>query len=203
MGGVGAVLAEEIARAHLAGRTAGTVVLVEGVSDRRAIEALAERRRRDLVAEGVMVIPTAGVTNLGRFLDLLGPQGYDVRLAGLVDEGEVRQLGLALPRIGVDGQLDRATLEGHGFFVCVRDLEDELIRALGTDTMVELIESEGHLRRFHSFQNQPAQRHKTIDQQLWRWLGNHKIRYAPLMVETVEIDRVPAPLDGVLAFTAA
>jgi len=202
MGGVGAVLAEEIARAHQAGRTAGTVVLVEGVSDRRAIEALAARRRRDLPAEGVMVIPTAGVTNLGRFLELLGPDGYDVRLAGLVDEGEVRQLALALPRIGLGGPLDRGALEAHGFFVCVRDLEDELIRALGTVRMVELIESQGHLRRFHSFQNQPAQRHKTIEQQLWRWLGNHKIRYAPLMVETLDLDRVPAPLDGVLTFTA-
>jgi hypothetical protein len=58
--------------------------------------------------------------------------------------------------------------------------------------------SEGHLRRFRSFQNQPAQRHKTIEDQIWRWLGNHKIRYAALMVEALDLADVPAPLDGVL-----
>jgi hypothetical protein len=64
--------------------------------------------------------------------------------------------------------------------------------------MVELIQSQGQLRRFRSFQNQPAQRHKTIEAQIWRWLGNHKIRYAPLMVDALEPDRVPRPLLGVL-----
>lgn len=89
-------------------------------------------------------------------------------------------------------------LDSAGFFICVQDLEDELVRALGTDAMLELIESQGHLRGFRSFQNQPAQRHKSNEQQLWRWLGNHKIRYAPLMVDALDLPRVPRPLDSVL-----
>jgi predicted ATP-dependent endonuclease of OLD family len=46
-----------------------TVVLVEGASDQRALEALAERRGRDLAAEGVSVVPIGGSKNIGRFLD--------------------------------------------------------------------------------------------------------------------------------------
>lgn len=64
------------------------VVLVEGVSDQFAVEALAERRGRDLPAEGVSVVPMGGATNIGHFLEMLGPTGSDVGLAGLYDEAE-------------------------------------------------------------------------------------------------------------------
>lgn len=199
MGGHGAVLAEEIERAEAAGAAAKRVILVEGVSDQRAIEMLARRQGRDLGAEGVMIIPIAGATNIGRFLGLLGPQGYDVKLAGLCDEAEVKEFRAAFEETGMGVGLDRADMGRLGFFVCSADLEEELIRALGTETMLRLIESQGQLRRFRSFQNQPAQRHKTIEAQLWRWLGNHKIRYAPLMVDALDIEEVPRPLQSVLA----
>jgi hypothetical protein len=65
-----------------------TVVLVEGSSDQVALEALAERRGRDLAAEGVAVVPMGGARNIRRFLELFGPRGMDVRLAGLCDAGE-------------------------------------------------------------------------------------------------------------------
>ena len=199
MGGVGAVLAEEIERAHTAGLSGQTVILVEGSSDRRAIEALAIRRGRDLDAEGVAIVAIAGATNIGRFLELLGPAGHDVMLAGLCDEGEEREFALAVEQVGLGEVVDRSGLERLGFFVCVRDLEEELIRALGADRMLDLIESQGQIRRFRSFQNQPAQRHKTIEAQIWRWLGNHKIRYAPLMVAALDLGEAPRPLEGVLA----
>jgi hypothetical protein len=198
MGGDGAVLLEELEKAEIAGSGGHTVVLVEGVSDQRAIEALARRRKRDLEAEGVAVIPTAGATNIGRFLDLVGPNGHDVSLVGLCDKGEEAEFGRAVEAAGIGAVTDRTDLESFGFYVCEIDLEDELVRALGAETMVELIQSQGQLRRFRSFQNQPAQRHKTIEAQIWRWLGNHKIRYAPLMVDALEPDRVPRPLLGVL-----
>jgi hypothetical protein len=67
---------------------AGTVVLVEGISDQFALEALAQRRGRDLGAEGISIVPMGGATNVRGFLKLLGPQGYDLRLAGLCDAGE-------------------------------------------------------------------------------------------------------------------
>jgi hypothetical protein len=199
MGGDGAILAQEIARAEAAGAGAASVILVEGVSDQRAIQALAARHERDLNHEGVAIIPIAGATNIGRFLDLLGPHGYDVKLAGLCDEAEEAAFRTAFEMAGMGSGLDRAAMEKLGFFVCSADLEEELIRALGAAAMVRLIESQHQLRRFRSFQNQPAQRHKTIEAQLWRWLGNHKIRYAPLMVDALDLEHVPRPLLEVLA----
>jgi hypothetical protein len=199
MGGDGAVLAEQIERARRAGARANAVVLVEGASDQRAVSALARRQGRDLDEEGVVIIPTAGATNVSRFVDLLGPAGHDVRLAGLCDEAEEAAFQAALEGARIGSDLDRPGLEALGFFVCSADLEEELIRALGTTAMVDLIESQGELRRFHSYQRQPAQRHKAIEVQLWGWLGNHKIRYASLMVEALHRDQVPSPLLGVLA----
>lgn len=199
LGGDGAVLDEQIARARSACREARGVILVEGVSDQRAVETLARRYGRDLRSDGVVVIPVAGAANIGRFLDLIGPAGCDLRLAGLCDEAEETGFARALERAGLGVRLDRAALANLGFFVCVRDLEDELIRALGADAMLEILEAEGHLRRFRTFQIQAPHSHKTVEEQLWRWLGNHKIRYAPLMVKALPRDRVPAQLKGVLA----
>lgn len=199
MGGVGAILAEEIGRAEDAGAAGMTIILVEGASDQRAIEALARRQHRDLGSEDVAVIPMAGATNITRFMDILGPNGYNVRLAGLYDEGEEKDIVEAVEQAGIGSGLDRVGLERLGFFVCVADLEEELIRALGPESMLDLMESQGHMRRFRSFQNQPAQRHKTIEAQLWRWLGNFKIHYAPLMVEALDLKKVPRPMEGVLA----
>ena len=200
MGGVGAILAEEIERAETAGITARGVILVEGVSDQLAVETLAKRYGRDLDTESVVVIPIAGATNIGRFLDVLGPAGYDVTLAGLCDEAEDPAFRYALERGGMGSHLDQLAMERLGFFVCEPDLEGELIRALGPETMLAVIGSQGHLRRFRSFQNQPAQRHKTIEAQLLRWLGNSKIHYAPLMVEALDLEDVPRPMKGVLAY---
>jgi predicted ATP-dependent endonuclease of OLD family len=59
------------------------VVLVEGMSDQSAVEALAARRGRNLGAEGISVVPMGGARSIGHFLKLYGPHGYDVRLAGL------------------------------------------------------------------------------------------------------------------------
>jgi len=199
MGGDGAILSDEIERAEEAGAAAKTVILVEGVSDQRAIQVLASRQGRDLERDGVAIIPIAGATNIVRFLHLLGPRGYDVKLAGLCDEDEESAFRAAFAEAGMGSGLDRVAMEKLGFFVCSADLEEELIRALGAEEMVRLIQTEGQLRRFRSFQNQPAQRHKTIEAQLWRWLGNHKIRYAPVMVGALAIEEMPPPLKGVLA----
>ncbi|WKU06104.1 TOPRIM nucleotidyl transferase/hydrolase domain-containing protein [Micromonospora sp. HUAS LYJ1] len=50
---------------RLAGDGLTTVVLVEGVSDRGAVEALAVRRGRDLPGEGVRVLPIGGAMSPG------------------------------------------------------------------------------------------------------------------------------------------
>lgn len=199
MGGAGAILSVQIDEAHRAGEGSHTVILVEGVSDQRAIEGLTKRRGRDIAREGIAIIPIAGATNISRFLELLGPHGYDVRLAGLCDEGETGPFRRALQQAGLGSAPTRSEMERLGFYVCVRDLEDELIRALGVATVEAIIEEAGEMRAFRSFQNQPAQRSRAIERQLWRWMGNRKIRYARRLVDALDLEKVPRPLDGVLA----
>ena len=87
---------------------ARAVILVEGVSDQAALERLAERRGRALGAQGVAIVPMGGATNIGRFLDLLGPRGLGVRLAGLCDADEEGCFRRALERAGLGSGLSRA-----------------------------------------------------------------------------------------------
>jgi hypothetical protein len=178
------------------------VVLVEGESDRHALETLARRRGRDLDDEGVLIEPMGGATTLMHFLALVGPDGHDLRLAGLCDRREEAAFQRALEIAGVGHGLDRPSMEALGFFVCDLDLEEELIRALGVEKVVEVIDSDGELATFNLMRRQPAQRERPIEAQLHRFLGTRsgrKYRYAGLLVEALDLDNIPPPLDGVLA----
>ncbi|MEV6315596.1 TOPRIM nucleotidyl transferase/hydrolase domain-containing protein [Streptomyces sp. NPDC051776] len=168
-------------------------VLLEGPSDVAAVSALAARRDRNLEAEGVCVLPMGGAMSVGRFAHLLGPPGLGLRLTGLCDEAERRHYARGLERAGAGQQ---------GFFVCAADLEDELIRALGVSRVEELVRAEGDLRALQTFLRQPAQQGRTSQQQLRRFLGTkkgRKIHYGRVLVEALDPDDVPAPLDGLLA----
>ncbi len=183
----------------IAGVDVRSVVLVEGVSDQFALEALAERRGRNLAAEGVSVVPMGGATSIGRFLDRYGPHGYDVRLAGLCDAGEEGEFRRGLERAGLGSNLTRADMERLGFYVCVADLEDELIRSLGPAAVEQIVDAQGELQSFRTLQKQLAHRERPRAEQLWRFMGNRKIRYARLLVDALDLTRVPRPLDLVLA----
>jgi hypothetical protein len=163
-------------------------VLVEGTSDRLAVETLARRRGRDLQAEGVAVVPMGGYGNLPRLLH----QHRDVRLAGLYDVGEERHF---LHALRCD---DRGALEHAGFYACTRDLEDELTRAVGPDGMERVLGEQGELRAFRTYQKQPAHRDRPLAEQLYGFMWNRKQRYAVLLVEALDLERVPRPLDRVL-----
>ena len=164
-------------------------VLVEGTSDRRAVETLARRRGRDLDAEGVAVVPMGGYGNLPRLL----AKHHDVRLAGLYDIGEEQHFLRAL------GCGDRGELERIGFYACTLDLEDELTRAVGPDGMQRVLSEQGELRAFRTYQKQPAHRDRPLEEQLHGFMWNRKQRYAVLLVEALDLERVPRPLDRVLA----
>ena len=192
----------ELAMKLADGADPDAIVLVEGASDQNALEALAERRGRNLVAEGVLIVPMGGATTIGHYLDLVGPAGFDVKLAGLCDVGEEGDFRRGLERSGVGSNLDRPAMEDLGFFVCVADLEDELIRALGTDRVEAVIEAQGETGTFRLMQKQPAQRERARDAQLRRFMGTRagrKVHYARLLVEAVDLASIPRPLDGVLA----
>ena len=180
------------------------VVLVEGISDQVALKALAHRRGRDLDAEGVQILPMGGATKVNAFLDLLGPEGHGVRLAGLCDAAEESHFQRGLERAGLGVDLTRSDLEALGFFVCVLDLEDELIRSLGASAVEEVIAAQGQLGSFRSLQNQPAWRHGAHSEQLRRFIKARSGRarqYGRLLVEALDLTRVPRPLEAVLDFT--
>ena len=163
------------------------MILVEGESDRLALEALARRRGRDLEAEGVSIHAIGGAHAIRREVDRLHRRA---RLAGLCDLQEERHFRTAFDAVGLARRV----------FVCERDLEDELIRALGLDRVEEVVASQGELETFRSFQNQPAWRGRPVEAQLRRWLqnGGRYLRYPPLLIEALEPERIPRPLVGVL-----
>ena len=180
---------------------ARAVILVEGTSDQRAVEALARRRGRDLAAAGVAVVAMGGVTNIRRHLEHYGPHGLSMSLAGLCDVAEERWFVRGLERTGFGRDIDRRAMEELGFFVCDADLEDELIRSLGTDAVERIVDAQGELRAFRTLQKQPAQQGRTVAAQLHRFMGSRggrKIQYATALVDALDLDRVPRALDAVL-----
>jgi len=182
--------------------TAQNVILVEGGSDKAAVEVLARRRGQALADHGIQVVAMGGATNIGRFLALLGPRGLNARLAGLCDAGEEAHVRAALERSEVGSATSRSELEALGFYVCTVDLEDELIRAAGVAAVEQTIEAAGELRSFRIFQRQPAQRGRCTAGQLRRFMGTRsgrKGQYASLLATALDLDLVPRPLDRVLA----
>jgi hypothetical protein len=176
-----------------------SVVLVEGKSDGAAVQALARRLGHDLDAGGVSIVAMGGYGNLGRFLERYGPSGFGVRLTGLYDAPEERHFRRGLARAGFGSSLTRADLEGLGFYACDVNLEDELTRALGPAAMEELLATQGELSAFRTYQKQPAHRQEAIEVQLRGFLWNRKLKYGALIVDTLDLDRIPQPLARVLA----
>jgi hypothetical protein len=179
-----------------------TVVLVEGMSDQRALEALARRLGRDLGDEGISIVAMGGATGVDRFLEKFGPHGLDRRLAGLCDVAEERYFRRGLERIGLGSNLSRVEMEALGFYVCDADLEDELIRSLGAPAVEEIVERYGDLRSFRILQQQPAQQARSTEAQLRRFMGTRsgrKSQYATWLVEALDHRRVPRPLERLLA----
>jgi hypothetical protein len=175
-----------------------SIVLVEGPSDGAAVQALARRRGHDLDAEGVAIVAMGGYGNLGRFLERYGPSGLGVRLAGLYDAPEEGHFRRGLARAGFGSSLTRADLEGFGFYACDANLEDELTRALGPAAMEELLEAQGELSAFRIYQKQPAHRQRAIEAQLQGFLWNRKLEFGVLIVDALDLDRIPRPLERVL-----
>ncbi len=163
-------------------------LLVEGESDQAAVMAAAAALGRDLIADGVLIVPMGGATSIERYVAEFGPTGHDLNLVGLCDIGErdffARWLG------------------ADDIFVCDIDLEDELVRAMGIDEMVAFIESQGELKRFRTMQKQPHQRDRSIEHHLHNYFGirsGRKVRYAQGVIEWLPANRIPLPLRQLIA----
>lgn len=180
-----------------------TVVLVEGESDRVAVETLATRLGRDLAGEGTDVRSLGGATNAPRAITEITANHPELRLAGLYDAAEEHAFRRGLRRAGIGDTLPRDEMARLGFFVCEDDLEDEMIRALGTDTVVGVIDAAGETRSWATMRQQPAQAGRPIHDQLRRFMGTRggrKIRYGKLLADALDLDRIPPPLSRLLSY---
>jgi hypothetical protein len=158
------------------------VILVEGITDRIAVKAVAAKLGRDLAAEGVTVVPIGGAQAIRR----AAAEHEGEPVVGLCDAAEERWFRRVL---------------GAATYVCVEDMEDELIRSLGPAGVEEVIAAQGELETFRNFQNQLAWRGRPVELQLHRWLRSahrRNKRYPPLLIAALEPDEIPAPLTGVL-----
>jgi hypothetical protein len=162
------------------------VILVEGISDQIALEAVAGRLGIDWVAEGIEIVPIGGAQAVGRVAEAYEGE----RVAGLCDAPEERWFRRVL---------------GDATHVCVENLEDELIRALGASHVEEVLAAQGDLETFRNFQHQPAWRGRPVEAQLRRWFhaaDRRATRYPPLLIAALEPNQIPEPLAGVLAAVA-
>ncbi|HEV2591746.1 MAG TPA: hypothetical protein VGU02_07610 [Gaiellaceae bacterium] len=163
------------------------MILVEGFSDQIALETLARRLGADVDVQpigGAHAIRAA----LARYPDASG---------GLCDEREWPIWQRALAKVG---------RSEDGFHVCRTDLEDELIRAHGVESVEKVLDENGDLATFRAFQNQPAWRGRPVDAQLHRWLGSsdgRHLRYPRLLVDALPLDHMPRPLLAVLETATA
>jgi hypothetical protein len=176
--------------------------VVEGDSDRGALEILATRLGRDLEAEGVAIVPLGGGTNLGHLLRGMDGSLGGASVVGLCDVDQEVNFRRQLQAAGLGQDLDRAGMERLGFFVCDADLEDELIRAIGVTAVQQVIADQGERGSFDTFRKQPAQRGRPANAQLRRFIGTRsgrKLRYGRALVEALDLADVPRPLAAVLA----
>ncbi len=154
-----------------------SVVLVEGITDRLALGAVAAKLGLDLAGAGVEIVPIGGAQAIRR----AAAEYESERVVGLCDAGEERYFRRVL---------------GDATYVCTADLEDELIRALGPTGVEGLVAAQGDLETFRSFQNQPPWRGRPVEAQLRRWLqasdGRNK-RYPPLLIDALAPDEIPRP----------
>jgi hypothetical protein len=143
-----------------------------------------------------------GITNTRAFASHYGPRGLGVPLAGLYDAADEAKLQRGLVAAGLEAALVPGGLTPLNFYKCSRDLEDELIRALGVEAVQAVIEAAGEARSLRLLAGMPAQRGWRREEVLRRFLGvrsGRKARYAELLVDALLPDRVPEPLAAVLA----
>jgi hypothetical protein len=97
--------------------------------------------------------------------------------------------------------MERERPELADVFVCERDLEDELIRAVGPEAVVDLLDELGELGRFRTFQEQPEWRGQPLHDQLRRFAGTRSGRkavFAARLAVELTAGTLPAPLAGLL-----
>jgi len=183
-----------------------TWVLVEGASDVAALRALRAARGVAPDDEPCVLVDMGGATNIRRELGRALARRPRPRVLGLCDEREahyfVRALEAHRAHLGTAVAPTLETLLDLGFFVCRRDLEDELMRALGTDGTRAVIDGLGLGPAFEAFTRQLAWQGRPLLDQLRRFgttTSGRKELLARALAAAVDVDSTPPPLAALLA----
>ena len=176
------------------------VVLLEGRSDVAAVRTLAVARGLDETDGRLELVDMGGATNVRRHLDVLLRHPDPPRVLGMCDAGEVAFFRTALTAHGI-AVPDSKVMGAVGFHVCHRDLEDELIRALGADQVLAVLDELELVDRFAALQQQPAWRGRSLHAQLRRFAGvasGRKALFGAALAAALSPQRVPGPLATLL-----
>jgi AAA domain, putative AbiEii toxin, Type IV TA system len=174
------------------------VVLVEGITDYQAVRLIATKLGRNLDAEGVAVLPLDGGGTLKVYLELLGPDGLDLDLAGLCDADYEQDWRSKLAGAGLT-VTTRQEMEAAGFFVADRDLEDELVAALGTTNTQVVISNDGAAGDFQQFANSAGQQGEPLAEQLRAFVQKKKTRWTPQLAAAIAPASIPPSIAALLA----
>lgn len=176
------------------------VILVEGPSDVASLRALVAARGLDQTRHAFELLSMGGVTNARHHLARLAQETPESTVAGLYDAAEERFVARALQDQGLAIE-SREDLERHGFFVCDRDLEEEIIRALGPEAVEDVLSELRLIDRFRTFQRQPEWRGRPVSEQLRRFAGvasGRKTLLAGELTGRLTPANTPRPLAGLV-----
>jgi aminoglycoside 6'-N-acetyltransferase len=169
-------------------------VLVEGPSDVAAVRAVASVLGVDLT--GVELVSLGGVTNIRRALVERYAAGSPPLVLGLCDAGETAFVERALRAVGHPVR-DATDLPSYGFFTCHRDLEDELLRALGARRAREVIADLGLTAKLDTLLQQPQWAGRESLDVLHRFCGvasGRKELLAGALAGALAPEEVPEPV---------
>ncbi|WP_035940727.1 hypothetical protein [Knoellia aerolata] len=186
-----------------------TWVLLEGTSDVAAVRALRATRGVRPEDEPCRLVDMGGATNIRRHLEAARAADPRPTVVGLCDEREATFFVRALEDLqevpvdggGGGGNLSVEDLPAHGFHVCRRDLEDELIRALGVDGSRAVLAEVGLDTAFAAFTRQPAWQGRPAHEQLRRFCGTtsgRKELLAAALAGAIDEGSCPPPLAALL-----
>lgn len=183
-----------------------TWVLLEGTSDVAAIRELRAARGTTPEDEPCVLVDMGGATNIRRTLRRIAAMNPRPRVVGLCDEREapyfVRALEVHGADLGLRGAPTLETLPRFGFHVCHRDLEDELMRALGVDGTLAVLAGLDLEATFAAFTRQLAWQGRPVMDQLRRFgstTSGRKELLAGAMAAALDVDDTPPPLAALLS----
>lgn len=170
------------------------VVLLEGASDVAAVRAVAAADEVDLTT--TRLVDLGGVTNIRQVLRQWRQRAPEVEIVGMCDAGETRFVERAIAAEGAAVR-DASDLAAYGFFVCHADLEEELIRALGSAAALEVVTRLGLGGKFATLRQQPAWQERPVADQLHRFCGvasGRKELLAGALAAALTAEQVPEPI---------